>query len=124
MTCHGAPSDVYCVLILCFFAGTNIPESIKVFPQDRLFKVGNRVTFYCVLPVGYSFEKMYLSRNSGTNMTNTMINNHIYALTVNLSKPSKTSCTDVKCQARTNDNTTDDHGACAYIGCKYDLVFS
>ncbi|XP_053196481.1 leukemia inhibitory factor receptor-like [Scomber japonicus] len=96
--------------------GTNIPESIKVFPRDRLFKVGNRVTFYCVLPVGYSFEKMYLSRNSGTNMTNTMINNHTYALTVNLSKPPKTSCTDVKCQARTNDNKTDDHGACAYIG--------
>ncbi|CAK6972518.1 leukemia inhibitory factor receptor-like [Scomber scombrus] len=95
--------------------GTNIPKSIKVFPQDRLFKVGNRVTFYCVLPVGYSFDKMYLSRNLGTNMTNTMINNQTYALTVNLSKPSQKSCADVKCQARTN-NSTDDHGACAYIG--------
>ncbi|XP_061836587.1 leukemia inhibitory factor receptor-like isoform X4 [Nerophis lumbriciformis] len=83
----------------------------EVFPRDKVFQLGSRATFCCVLPTGESLEKLYLSGNSSANQNISQIGSHAYALTVDLNRASSTSCTDVKCETKTSDN-----GACAYIG--------
>uniref|UniRef100_UPI0037E8028C leukemia inhibitory factor receptor-like n=1 Tax=Semicossyphus pulcher TaxID=241346 RepID=UPI0037E8028C len=88
--------------------GRNPPKEPEVFPRDKLFAVGSRVTFCCILPAGKVFTKLYVTGYNGSNMETTKVNNQTYALTVLLDRPSKFSCTDVKCQ-------TPDYGACAYI---------
>ncbi|XP_044189779.1 leukemia inhibitory factor receptor-like isoform X2 [Thunnus albacares] len=87
------------------------PKTPEVFPRDRVFKVGSRATFCCVVPVGDTFDRMDISRYSGTYMNTTKISNQTYALTINLDQASNTYCTDVKCHTKTQEN-----GACAYIG--------
>nr|XP_020456650.1 leukemia inhibitory factor receptor-like [Monopterus albus] len=86
-------------------------EKPMVYPQDRVFKVGSRVTFCCVLPAGDVLDKMYLTGSNNVNMNTTKISNQTYALTVYLNQPSKASCTDVRCESKTSDS-----GACVYIG--------
>uniref|UniRef100_A0A3Q3IPJ3 Fibronectin type-III domain-containing protein n=1 Tax=Monopterus albus TaxID=43700 RepID=A0A3Q3IPJ3_MONAL len=99
---------VYC----CYaFAGKDNSEKPMVYPQDRVFKVGSRVTFCCVLPAGDVLDKMYLTGSNNVNMNTTKISNQTYALTVYLNQPSKASCTDVRCESKTSDS-----GACVYIG--------
>ncbi|XP_042251445.1 leukemia inhibitory factor receptor-like isoform X1 [Thunnus maccoyii] len=91
--------------------GIGNPKTPEVFPRDRVFKVGSRATFCCVVPVGDTFDRMDISRYSGTYMNTTKISNQTYALTINLDQASNTYCTDVKCHTKTQEN-----GACAYIG--------
>lgn len=100
------------------FAVINNRTRPEVFPNMGLFMAGSRTTFCCVLPAGEIFDKMYLTGYSSTEMNTTEINNQTYALTVDL-KASNNVCTNVKCRAM----STKDNGACASIGCKYDLVF-
>ncbi|XP_070781233.1 leukemia inhibitory factor receptor-like [Enoplosus armatus] len=96
----------------CAFAGIENSKVPEVFPRDKVFEVGSTVTFCCVLPVGKSLDKMYLSGGyDGANMNTSRISNRTYALTVHLSREPQHSCTHVKCQTETSDN-----GACAYIG--------
>ncbi|XP_045897937.1 leukemia inhibitory factor receptor-like isoform X4 [Micropterus dolomieu] len=95
------------------FAGrensTNKPE---VFPRDRVFKVGSRATFCCILPVGQTFKKMYAVGYDANNNNDTIkISSQTYALTIHLNQPSGDSDTDVKCQTDTSEN-----GASAYSG--------
>lgn len=99
------------------FAGIGDIDKPEVFPQDRMFEVGSRVTFCCILPAGEIFNKMYLMGYSDSNTNTTRISNQTYTLTVQLNQASKGSCTNVVCETSIRDN-----GACAYIGCKYDLV--
>ena len=87
-----------------------------VFPKDNVFRVGSRATFCCVLPEGGVFKETDLT-SYGSATTTTQINNQIYALTVDPNQASKFSCTIVKCGINNLD-----HGACAYFGCKYELV--
>lgn len=101
------------LIMTCFaFAGIKKPG---VFPKDKVFKVGSRATFCCVLSEGDVFNGM--SMYSSANMNTTKISNQIYALTADLNQASTSSCTDVYCKR--NKYTA---GACAYIDCKYDLV--
>ncbi|KAM9841122.1 leukemia inhibitory factor receptor-like [Aulostomus maculatus] len=84
----------------------------EVFPKDKLFKVGSRATFCCVVPTGEVFDKMYLNGYRSTkNDTTQSISNQTYALTLHLNQASTHSCTDVMCRTTTSDN-----GACAHIG--------
>ncbi|XP_026154044.1 leukemia inhibitory factor receptor-like isoform X2 [Mastacembelus armatus] len=85
-------------------------EKIQIYPEDRVFKVGSRVTFYCVLPAGQVFDKMYLTGYNTADMNITKISNQTYELNVYLNQASKNSCTDVKCHT-----TTSRYGACAYV---------
>lgn len=84
--------------------------------MDRIFEVGSRFTFCCILQPGGRFHKMYAVGNS-TAVSSTKISNQTYALTVDLRGPSEWCRTNVRCNS-------DDHGACVYIGCKYDLFFT
>ncbi|KAM9794392.1 leukemia inhibitory factor receptor-like isoform X1 [Syngnathus typhle] len=83
----------------------------EVYPRDEIFQVGSKATFCCVLPMGGDLKKLYLTGQSSTNREISKINNHTYTLTVDLNKPSMTSCTDIICETTTSDN-----GACAYVG--------
>ncbi|KAI3361999.1 hypothetical protein L3Q82_012204 [Scortum barcoo] len=86
---------------------SKIPE---VFPRDKNFKVGSIVTFCCVLPVGESFSKMYLTGDT-TDVKATKINNRAYEATVHLNQASIYSGTDVTCHTNKSRN-----GATVYIG--------
>ncbi|XP_068191484.1 leukemia inhibitory factor receptor-like [Antennarius striatus] len=95
---------------------TSISRSeVKVFPQDRLFRVGSTVTFCCTVPAGIHFNKIYLSDYNDSKSNTTNIRNQTYTLTVLLNQPSRSSGTDVICETNTSKGLTD-FGACAYIG--------
>ena len=101
------------------FAGMETSERPEVFPKERAFMIGSRVTFCCVLPAGKVFKKMYLSEYSSANMNATTISNQTHALTVLLNQLPEISSINVFCE------TEDDHnGAVVEVGCKYDLVMS
>lgn len=104
-------------IISYYYAFAGVGDKPEVFPQDRLFEVGSTVTFCCILSAGNIFDKMYLIGYSDSDMNITRINNQTYALTVQLNQASKGTCTDVVCETSISG-----YGACAYIGCKYDLV--
>ncbi|KAM6975894.1 leukemia inhibitory factor receptor-like [Tautogolabrus adspersus] len=89
--------------------GREASKKPEVFPKDKVFAVGSRGTFCCIMPPGQVFNKLYLTGYDSLNMKPTKIGNHTYALSVFLDLPSKNSCTNVKCQ-------TSAYGACAYIG--------
>lgn len=80
-------------------------------------KVGSTVTFCCILPVGESLNKIELLKYNDSDMYTTKINNQTYSLTVNVNKATRDSCNILECKTSKSYN-----GACAYFGCKYDLV--
>ncbi|XP_077398719.1 leukemia inhibitory factor receptor-like [Vanacampus margaritifer] len=92
-------------------AGYIHSDSPQVYPRDKVFQVGSKATFCCVLPMGQVLEKLYLSGQSSSDWNISRISNHTYVFTVDLNKASTTSCTDIICETKTADN-----GACAYIG--------
>ncbi|GLD51806.1 leukemia inhibitory factor receptor-like protein [Lates japonicus] len=94
--------------------GNEISTTAGVYPRNRVFKVGSRVTFRCVLSAGQIFDKMYLTGYNDPDMKTEMISNQTYALTVHLNKPSNSTCTDVKCHIQHVDTTK--YGTCAHIG--------
>lgn len=101
--------------LFCGFAETEISNKPEVFPRDRIFKVGSRVTFCCIVPKGGDSPKMFLSEYNDSNMNITKISSQTYTLTVDLNQASPSSSgTDVFCETSQEMN-----GACAYIGCKY-----
>ena len=107
------------LIMSCYYAFAGLETSkAEVYPKDKHFQVGSTATFCCVLPAGDVFDKMSLTEYSSADMNTTRISNQTYALTVHLNQASKYSCTDVKCEL----NPDVVYGACAYIGCKYDLV--
>ncbi|XP_034564839.1 leukemia inhibitory factor receptor-like [Notolabrus celidotus] len=89
--------------------GKRASKKPEVYPQGKVFAVHSTATFCCILPAREVFNKMYLSGYNESHMKITRISNHTYTLTVLLDKPSKYSCTNVKCQSSNS-------GACAYIG--------
>ncbi|XP_023253580.1 leukemia inhibitory factor receptor-like [Seriola lalandi dorsalis] len=96
--------------------GNEKSTQLEIYPKDRVFEVGSRVTFCCVLPAGYIFDGMNLIGYSSANNNITQISNWIYALTLHLNLPSEHSCTDVKCRANISRGRTTENGACAFIG--------
>uniref|UniRef100_A0A8C6UV05 Fibronectin type-III domain-containing protein n=2 Tax=Neogobius melanostomus TaxID=47308 RepID=A0A8C6UV05_9GOBI len=91
--------------------GLEPSAEIQVYPQDHVFEVGSRATFCCIVPLGKTFSTMFLSnyRDAPSNMS--MVNNHTYALTVDLLWPTLVSDADVKCKAQ-----MDEGGSCAIVG--------
>ncbi|XP_040915438.1 leukemia inhibitory factor receptor-like isoform X2 [Toxotes jaculatrix] len=87
----------------------------EVYPRDKVFKVGSKATFCCVLPAGQTFKRMYLNGYSDTNASTTKISNRTYAWTVHLNQPSTRSCNDVICEALDQHAGKTDGGACATI---------
>ncbi|KAF7646272.1 hypothetical protein LDENG_00190580, partial [Lucifuga dentata] len=81
----------------------------EVFPKDKVFEVGSRVTFCCFLPPGKTMNLMRLN-NAETNPTN--ISAQMYVMTVDLNTPSVQSCTNIICEITTKE----ENGACVYIG--------
>lgn len=117
---HASDHVTHSHAVLFCLAGKIKPSnSPEVFPKDRVFEVGSRITFCCIMPLGDTFDKMNLLGYDNAQMNTTKINNQTYALTVDLNIPSHYSCTDVICETTTQEN-----GACVYIGCKYDLFSS
>nr|XP_046231697.1 leukemia inhibitory factor receptor-like isoform X2 [Scatophagus argus] len=94
--------------------GTDNSKTQEVYPRDRMFEVGSRATFCCILPVGAIFNKMYMVGYNDSHMKTTKISNQTYILTVRLNRPAK-RCTDVICETNTTQRTQV-NGACAYIG--------
>nr|XP_057912083.1 leukemia inhibitory factor receptor-like [Doryrhamphus excisus] len=91
--------------------GNKALDMPEVFPRDKVFQVGSRVTFCCVLPTGEVLDNLYLSGNSNSHWNMSQISTHTYALSVDLNQASSASCTDIKCETKKSHN-----GACAYIG--------
>ncbi|XP_034459078.1 leukemia inhibitory factor receptor-like [Hippoglossus hippoglossus] len=87
----------------------------EVYPRDKVFEVGSRATFCCVLPAGGTFNHMYLVGYNRSDGNITQINNQTYSLTIVLNQPSPPSGTDVKCEATIQHRQTD-NGATAFIG--------
>nr|XP_019961882.1 PREDICTED: leukemia inhibitory factor receptor-like [Paralichthys olivaceus] len=90
-------------------------ENPEVYPRDRVFEVGSRATFCCVLPAGGSYHNMKVSDNTSSDVNIRPVNNQTYLLTVVLNHISTTSCTDIICEAMIQ-NEQRDNGACAFIG--------
>ncbi|XP_076019938.1 leukemia inhibitory factor receptor-like [Genypterus blacodes] len=86
-------------------------NNTEVFPKNKVFEVGSRVTFCCFVPPGLTFDKMNLNGYNTAAMKRTKINDQTYALTVDLHVPSGYSCTDVTCET-----TSAESGTCTYIG--------
>ena len=107
------------VTVYYVFAGSRGSEGYKVYPRNKVFEVGRMATFCCIVPVGESFDHMYLVGNHGTNMSTTKISDQTYALTLLLNNASN-HCVDVKCKT---NRTNGDYGACNFILCKYTLIF-
>ncbi|XP_074474045.1 leukemia inhibitory factor receptor-like isoform X1 [Sebastes fasciatus] len=91
--------------------GMETSERPEVFPKERAFMIGSRVTFCCVLPAGKVFKKMYLSEYSSANMNATTISNQTHALTVLLNQLPKSSSINVFCETKDNRN-----GAVVFVG--------
>ncbi|XP_074474044.1 leukemia inhibitory factor receptor-like isoform X2 [Sebastes fasciatus] len=89
--------------------GMETSERPEVFPRDKMFMIGSRVTFCCVLPAGKVFKKMYLSEYSSANMNATTISNQTHALTVLLNQLQKYDTFIVYCE--TEDNSNNRNGA-------------
>lgn len=91
----------------------------EVYPKDRVYEVGSTASFCCVLSEDQIFDKIYLigDNYSSNSMSTVKVSNQTYVMTVLLNQPSTTSCTDVKCKARSQDGDSES-GACVYIGCK------
>lgn len=103
--------------LLLSSTGIETSDKPEVFPQDKRFKVGSRVTFCCIVPAGEVFNKMYLNGYNDFHMNTTRISNQTYTLTGYLNHATRGSCTEVICETNKHENR-----ACAYIGCKYDLI--
>ncbi|XP_072310968.1 leukemia inhibitory factor receptor-like [Eucyclogobius newberryi] len=84
---------------------------IQVFPQDQVFEVGSRATFCCIIPASQTFSEMSLGSYQDAPFNTSMLNNHTYALTVDLLWPTPLSDADIKCKTDMDEN-----GACAIIG--------
>lgn len=82
----------------------------RVFPRDRVFHVGSRATFCCIVPAGQSFDHMYLKGYEGAGVNSSQISDQTYSLTLDLNQPSGNSV-DVMCKT----NVTS-YGACVYVG--------
>ncbi|XP_037609526.1 leukemia inhibitory factor receptor-like isoform X2 [Sebastes umbrosus] len=91
--------------------GMETSERPEVFPKEKAFMIGSRVTFCCVLPAGKVFKEMYLSEYSRANMNTTTISNQTHALTVLLNQLPKISSINVFCETEDNHN-----GANVYVG--------
>ncbi|KAM4533181.1 leukemia inhibitory factor receptor-like [Fundulus diaphanus] len=85
----------------------------RVFPQDAVFEVGSTATFCCVVPDGEKFDKMFLSRPTGRNMSTTKISEQRYALTLQLEEVSAQGV-DVLCE--TKEPSKRQYGSSVYVG--------
>ena len=100
------------------FTGKQNLKVPEIFPQDKLYKVGSKAVFCCIMPAGEIFYKMYLiGYNSGSDMHINKISNQTFTLSVQLNQASSSSGIDVICETSKPET-----GACTYIGCKYDLI--
>ncbi|XP_077593367.1 leukemia inhibitory factor receptor-like [Stigmatopora nigra] len=88
----------------------------EVYPRDKVFGVGSRATFCCVLPMDQAFDKLFISGHDSKNWELSNISSQVHVLTVDLNWASTTSCTNVICEAVNDKNIVVDNGACAYIG--------
>ncbi|XP_057674845.1 leukemia inhibitory factor receptor-like [Corythoichthys intestinalis] len=97
-------------------AGRNPSKRPEVYPRDKVFQVGSKATFCCVLPMGQAFKNLYISGHDSKNWEFSNISTQVHTLTVDLNRASKTSCTNIICEAVNDKKKVVDNGACAYIG--------
>uniref|UniRef100_A0A3Q3WEB9 Fibronectin type-III domain-containing protein n=1 Tax=Mola mola TaxID=94237 RepID=A0A3Q3WEB9_MOLML len=93
------------------FTGKQNLKDPEIFPQDKIYKVGSRVVFCCILPAGEIFYKMYLTGYNDSNMHINKISNQTFTLSVHLNQASSSSGIDVICETSKPDT-----GASIYIG--------
>ncbi|KAK7895780.1 hypothetical protein WMY93_021105 [Mugilogobius chulae] len=93
--------------------GKEPSNGIQVFPQDHVFEVGSRATFCCIIPIGQTFKEISMSNYKSAPSNTSMLNNHSYALTVDLMWRTLYSDADVICQTE-----TDEDGASTVVGYK------